>query len=176
MVGTWLTSRVLTGALAACAVAFVLAAGAWVRNEASARPSARLPRYVFLASTFALLGVFVVHGPVVGYLVFGVAHSVEYLAFVHHFGERKYKGAVRPLAARALGDIRRAPLLLAPLFLAYLFLHAHRFTLAYVTYSLDDVDLALLYDGWIWRLREPKVAELLIERRRRLIPARSKMG
>jgi len=162
VVGSWLTPPVLTAVLAACAALFVFAAASWMRTEASARPSARLPRYLFLASTFALLGVFVVHGPVVGYLVFGVAHSVEYLAFVHHFGERKYMGALGPLAARALGDMRRAPLLLAPLFLAYVFLHAHRFTLAYVTYFSTTSTLHYLYDGWIWRLRQPKVAQTLI--------------
>jgi hypothetical protein len=142
----------------AAVAAFAVAAGVWARGEVRARPRARAARYVFLGSTFALLAIFVVHGPVVGYLVFGVAHSVEYVAFVHHFGERKYGASGGSLAARALGDIRRAPLLLAPLFLAYVLLHAHRYSLAYITYFSTTSALHYLYDGWIWRLREPKVA------------------
>ena len=162
VIGPWLAPRFLVAVAAACAVLFAIALVAWARGEARARPLARLPRYVFLASTFALLGVFVAHGPVVGYLVFGVAHSVEYLAFVHHFGERKYKGSAGTVAARILGDIRRAPLLLAPLFVAYLLLHAHRLSLAYITYFSTTSALHYLYDGWIWRLRQPKVAEPLV--------------
>jgi hypothetical protein len=162
VIGPWLAPPIVATIAAAFAALFAAAFVAWARGEANARPVARLPRYVFLGSTFALLAVFVVHGPVVGYLVFGVAHSVEYLAFVHHFGERKYKGTASGAAARLLGDVRRAPILLAPLFLAYVLLHAHRFTLAYITYFSTTSALHYLYDGWIWRLREPKVSDPLV--------------
>jgi hypothetical protein len=162
VIGPWLGRPLLVGVALAFGALFTAAFAAWARGEAGARPSARLPRYVFLASTLALLAVFVVHGPVIGYLVFGVAHSVEYLAFVHHFGERKYKGSAASIAARILGDVRRAPLLLAPLFLAYLLLHQHRFALAYITYFSTTSALHYLYDGWIWRLRQPKVAGPLV--------------
>jgi len=44
-------------------------------------------------------------------------------------------------------------------------LHAHRFSLAYVTYFSTTSALHYLYDGWIWRLREAKVAApLALER------------
>jgi hypothetical protein len=162
VIGPWLATRFLAALEAVFAALFVVALIAWARGEIRAHPSARRPRYLFLASTFALLAVFVAHGPVVGYLVFGVAHSVEYLGFVHHFGERKYKGTVGSVAARVLGDVRRAPLLLAPLFVAYLLLHARRFSLAYISYFSTTSALHYLYDGWIWRLRQPKVAEPLI--------------
>ena len=162
VIGPWLGRPLLVGVALAFGALFAAAFAAWAAGEARARPSSRLPRYVFLGSTFALLAIFVAHGPVVGYLVFGVAHSVEYLAFVHHFGERKYKASVGSVAARILGDVRRAPLLLAPLFLAYLLLHAHRFTLAYLTYFSTTSALHYLYDGWIWRLRQPKVAGPLL--------------
>jgi hypothetical protein len=162
VIGPWLGPTFLWAALALLAVTFVIAAASWVRGEAGARPLARLPRYVFLASTFALLAIFVAHGPIVGYLVFGVAHSVEYLAFVHHFGERKYGGTSASVAAEVLGDLRRAPFILAPIFVAYLLLHEHRFTLAYITYFSTTSTLHYLYDGWIWRLRERKVAAPLV--------------
>jgi hypothetical protein len=162
VIGPWLAPSFVAIVAAVFAALFLAAFVAWARGEARAHPLARAPRYVFLGSTFALLGIFVLHGPVVGYLVFGVAHSVEYLGFVHHFGERKYKGTAGAAAARLLGDVRRAPVLLAPLFLAYLLLHAHRFTLAYVTYFSTTSALHYLYDGWIWRLRQPKVSEPLV--------------
>jgi hypothetical protein len=162
VMGPWIAPRSLFAFAAAFGALFVVALVVWARREAGARPSARLPRYVFVASTFALFAIFVIHGPVVGYLVFGVAHSVEYLAFVHHFGERKYKGSASSVAARLLGDVRRAPILLVPIFLAYLLLHAHRFAPAFITYFSATSALHYLYDGWIWRLRQPKVAEPLV--------------
>jgi hypothetical protein len=97
----------------------------------------------------------------VGYLVFGVAHAIEYIAFVHHFGEKKYAGHTGSLAGRFLGDIRRAPLLLAPLLLTYLLLREHRFTLAYLIYYSTASALHFLYDGWIWKVRTPEVARPL---------------
>ena len=40
----------------------------------------RVARLSFWASTFALMGTFVVWGPIVGYLAFGTAHAIEYIA------------------------------------------------------------------------------------------------
>jgi hypothetical protein len=162
VIGPWLGPAVLAAAGVLFALLFALAAVAWVRGEVAARPLARLPRYLFLGSTFALLGIFLVHGPVIGYLVFGIAHSIEYIAFVHHFGERKYAGQGGALAARLFADVRRAPLVLAPLFGIYLLVHEHRFSLAFVAYFSTTSALHYLYDGWIWRLREPRVSEPLV--------------
>ena len=40
------------------------------------------------------------HGPITGYLCFGVAHAVEYVFFFHVFGQRKFAG--RPPAERGV--------------------------------------------------------------------------
>lgn len=147
---------------AAALGAWLLAIARWWQIErASTGGTARWPRWIFGLSTLALLAIFVVHGPLVGYIVFGVAHSIEYLAFVHQFGEKKYQGGTGNVAALLLGSMRRSPLVLAPLLLGYAFLYRHRFALAYVTYYTTTSVLHYLYDGWIWRLREPRVARPL---------------
>ncbi len=148
-------------ALAVALVVWALAMRRCWRIERAATPTARWPRWIFAVSTLALLAIFVVHGPVVGYLVFGVAHSIEYLAFVHQFGEKKYRGVTGSVAALLLGSMRRAPVVLAPLLLGYVFLYRHRFALAYVTYYATTSVLHYLYDGWIWRLRQPRVMQPL---------------
>jgi hypothetical protein len=156
------TGPVIGITTAAALVVWALAIGRWLRIEmASGGGTARWPRWIFGLSTLALLAIFVVHGPVVGYLVFGVAHSIEYLAFVHQFGEKKYNRGTSNVAALLVGSMRRAPLFLAPLLLGYVFLYRHRFALAYVTYYATTSVLHYLYDGWIWRLREPRVARPL---------------
>jgi hypothetical protein len=132
-----------------------------IERTATVSSGALLPRWIFGVSTLLLLAIFVVHGPVVGYLVFGVAHSVEYLAFVHQFGEKKYQRGGGSVAALLLGSVRRAPLFLGPLLIGYAFLYEHRLALAYVTYYATTSVLHFLYDGWIWRLRQPRVARPL---------------
>jgi hypothetical protein len=52
-------------------------------------------------------------------------------------------------------------LVLAPLLIGYAFLYSHRYALTYVTYYATTSALHYLYDGWIWRLRQPRVARPL---------------
>lgn len=140
--------------------------GRWLRHERAARLtwSERWPRLLFLASTFALFAVFVVHGPIVGYLCFGVAHSLEYVAFVHHFGERKFAGdpANQGLVARWM----RSPWIFAPLIsgallLLFVALSDYRRSDAYLVYYMGTSLLHFLFDGWIWKVRTPAVARPL---------------
>lgn len=143
-----------------------LAAASWLRAElkASVALAARVPRLTFLASTVALLAVFVVHGPVVGYLTFGSAHALEYVAFVHHFGQRKF---ARREGARSLASaLLRRPLLVGPLLsgglaLLYFALQPAADGDLYLTYYLGSSMLHFLYDGWIWKVHKPAVAEPL---------------
>jgi hypothetical protein len=158
----------LVGPAIGIVTAIALAVGsfnAWrwwrIERAASVPASARVPRWIFAFSTLLLLAIFVVHGPVVGYLVFGVAHSIEYLAFVHQFGEKKYNHGTGSVAALLLGSMSRAPLFLGPLLVGYAFLYQHRYALAYVTYYASTSVLHYLYDGWIWRLRQARVARPL---------------
>lgn len=156
--GSWfqlVLTLVCAGALAVTAV--------WLRYELRAplTLSERLPRWLFLASTLALLAVFLWHGPIVGYLCFGVAHALEYLAFVHHFGEKKYapgarrRGLMSVLFAKPL---RSAPLLIGGFALVYLLVRSYQGNDLYVVYYIATSFLHFLYDGWIWKVRKPEVA------------------
>jgi hypothetical protein len=131
----------------------------WARAELRTRRSAS-PRLVFLTSTVALLSIFVLHGPIIGYLCFGTAHALEYLAFVHHFGQSKYRGQQD---SGIVGRLLRRPALSAPLLMGslvvlYVTLREFRSTDVYITYYLATSWLHFLYDGWIWKLRRPEVA------------------
>jgi len=150
-------------------VALVLVGGAtvgvivwWWRAEREARVD-KGPRWIFLASTVLLLVVFWVHGPIVGYLCFGSAHAIEYVAFVHHFAERSWRGRPeRGFASVVLGrPIAFAPVLIAALGLVFVSQSEHRGTDLYLGYYVGSSMLHFLYDGWIWKLRKPKVSRPL---------------
>lgn len=133
----------------------------WWKFERSVEVD-RGPRWIFLASTMLLLVVFVVHGPIVGYLCFGAAHALEYLAFVHHFSERRFKGEHRSIAATFLGrPIVFAPILIAGFGLLYLITRERQNTEMYLAYYVGTSMLHFLYDGWIWKLRQPKVSSAI---------------
>ncbi len=132
----------------------------WLRQELRADVESRAPRLLFFLSTAALFSVFLVHGPIVGYLCFGVAHALEYVAFVHHFGERKFSRdpAKRGLVARWM----RQPwifgvLLSGLLLLLFVSLREHRRTDVYLVYYMGTSVLHFLFDGWIWKVRTPAV-------------------
>jgi hypothetical protein len=140
---------------------------AWLRHERAAtlRFGDRVPRLGFMLSTVALLGVFVVHGPVVGYLCFGVAHAIEYVFFFHVFGRRKFAGR-DPSRRGLVGGMLARPLLWGPVFalaLTGLFfaLVDHRKSEPYLVYYTATSLLHFLYDGWIWKVRKPEVAQPL---------------
>lgn len=133
----------------------------WLRSELQAHArGSRAPRLLFLLSTAALFSVFIVHGPIIGYLCFGVAHALEYVAFVHHFGERKFAGEAgdQGFVARLM---RRpwvfGPLLSGALVLVFVLLRDHRRSDIYLVYYMGTSVLHFLFDGWIWRVRTPAV-------------------
>jgi hypothetical protein len=162
-----LTSAPWFAVLALVLLAFVLVVVArWVDGERRIAISMRerVPRLVFLGSTLALFAVFVVHGPIVGYLTFGTAHAVEYVVFVHHFGERKFRARPNNRSVAALLLTRPlvvAPLLISGLGLAYLAAQPVATTDTYLTYYVGTSMLHFLYDGWIWKVRRPDVADPL---------------
>ena len=130
----------------------------WVRAEAQARPRVgRGPRLMFWTSTLGLLGVFVVHGPVVGYLVFGFAHALEYILFVYLFSHRRVAGGETAPGVRVLG--RALPIVTVSALLLALFAAAREvWTLPlFVVYYSTTSALHFFYDGLIWKMRRPEV-------------------
>jgi hypothetical protein len=148
------------------AVTLVIAAR-WLAAERAATIELRerVPRINFMLSTLALLAVFVAHGPITGYLCFGVAHAVEYVFFFHVFGQRKFAGrppAERGLAARLLArPLVSGPIIALALALLFFALVDHRDSEAYLVYYTATSLLHFLYDGWIWKVRKPEVANHL---------------
>lgn len=135
----------------------------WVIAEVRAEipASSRAARVWFVGSTAALFAVFLAHGPVVGYLCFGVAHAIEYVAFVHHFGRAKYGGG--GMKGGLAGSLFARPWLSAPLLAgallgAYFALRGVKGTDGYLIYYNATSLLHFLYDGWIWKVRRPAVA------------------
>ncbi|KIG12077.1 hypothetical protein DB30_02051 [Enhygromyxa salina] len=157
----WTLLAIITGAT-------LVMAGSWAIHERAASLSLRerIPRLNFVASTAALLLVFVVHGPIIGYLCFGVAHAIEYVCFFHVFGRRKFagrepqqrQGLAAKLLARPLVSGPIIALALAGLFIA---LADHRKSEPYLVYYTATSLLHFLYDGWIWKVRKPEVARHL---------------
>ncbi len=164
----WLHGPLGWGLLAAAGGAVAWFALDWGRHEAAADVALgdRVPRWTFMGSTLALLGVFVVHGPVVGYLCFGVAHAIEYVCFLHHFGYRKFARpdaeGRRSLAGRVLASPWiSAPAIVLALAAAYLLLFEYKQTELYLVYYTGTSLLHFLFDGWIWKVRKPEVAQPL---------------
>jgi heme/copper-type cytochrome/quinol oxidase subunit 4 len=146
---------VLLGASGLVAAAMVFA---WGRAEARARPrAARAPRLLFWASTVCLLGVFIVHGPVIGFLVFGVAHSLEYILFVYLFSRRRLARGETAPSARTFGNA--IPLVTVSTILFLLFVAARQVWTAplFVIYYTTTSGLHYFYDGLIWKMRRPEV-------------------
>lgn len=139
----------------------------WAAHERAAtlERRERIPRLNFLSSTAALLAVFVAHGPVVGYLCFGVAHAVEYVFFFHVFGRRKFAGRAveqQGLAARMLArPLIWGPIIALALSGLFFALADHRTSEPYLVYYTATSLLHFLYDGWIWKVRKPEVAKHL---------------
>jgi hypothetical protein len=160
--GPWLTGISAWALLAVLVVAWMTAFSVWLRHElrADLELRARVPRWLFLASTLGLFVVFVVHGPIVGYLCFGVAHALEYIAFVHHFGQQKFARGPEirsPAAALLRRPLYTAPLLIGGLLLAFVLLYDQRRADVYMVYYMGTSMLHFLYDGWIWKVRRPEV-------------------
>jgi hypothetical protein len=147
---------VVTALLAAVALA------AWLRAERRARPAARAPRALLWLSTAALLVVFWLHGPIVGYLVFGVAHSIEYMVFVHLYSKRRTARGPEPLGVRALGEPVLLVIVSAVLLGAFVAARQVWTVPLFMVYYTSTSLLHYFYDGIVWKMRRPEVRAPLV--------------
>lgn len=166
VVGSLLEPPIGPVVVAAAVTATLAIAARWLKAELSsgASPRSLVPRWSFLGSTVALLTVFVVHGPIIGYLCFGTAHAIEYIFFVHHFSERKYRAIPEPsFTSMIFGAIRRAPLPIAAFVLVFWLVSPYRHERLYLAYYTSTSLLHFLFDGWIWKVRKPEVRKPLLD-------------
>jgi len=138
------------------AVALVVAI---VRQEAAAGPAANPAKWVYQASSLALIASIAVD-PIAGFLAYVGAHAVEYAVVVFKTAESRYghdrdRSSLLGHAARtALGRVAvMAGVAFGALALAN---RVHGEAGTVVLYTVGA--LHFLYDGFIWKLRKPAVA------------------
>jgi len=143
------------------AVALVVT-GYYLHQEWKHRKSFSWPKNIFLFSILLLYSS-LIYNFYVGYVVFGFSHALEYLAFVNLFSRKKY--LARPPESSPLAKWMRRQLVYfagfaASAFLLYLlWRYWSAETLNY--YIIGSSFLHFLFDGWIWKVRDPKVAQPL---------------
>jgi hypothetical protein len=154
----------------AVVVAAVVAA-AYVVSERRRGSEANPAKWLYVGSTAALFAVMVVD-PIAGLVGFVAAHSLEYFVIVYQSLGRRYVDAPAPDSAPArspLGRAVRARSGRLGFFAAYLglilaivwVLEAYGSAQAYLVVFFTLGGLHVFYDGFIWKLRRPAVAQSL---------------
>jgi hypothetical protein len=134
----------------------------YLRKELANPRGFHVPKNLFLLSILMLYSVFF-YDFLVGYAVLGFSHAVEYLAFVNIFSRRKF--LARPESSSFLARAVRHQALSFGIFtvtllVIYFVWRGHsRTTLEW--YIVGSSFLHFLYDGWIWKVRQPEVGKPL---------------
>ena len=148
------------GLLAVSLVGTVAVMAATVGQERRAGSRANPARWVYQASSVALLASIVVD-PTAGFIAYVAAHAVEYAVIVDRTARRRYGGGdARPsvLAAVARAPAGRVGYFVAILAAALALKTAlHGAGVNAVLYTVGA--LHFTYDAVIWKLRRPAVAE-----------------
>jgi hypothetical protein len=147
-------------------VALVVLAALWLRDERR-RPVVNPVKWLYLASTALLFGLFLVD-PIAGIMGYVGAHAVEYFVIVHQSLGRRYGGPEaddRALIGRAVrarpGRIGFLAAYVAVV-IAVVYGLAHLGSpLAYTVVFFTLGGMHVFYDGFIWKLRRPVVAQSL---------------
>jgi hypothetical protein len=152
------------------AVVAVLVAVRWCRDEAATARSGddvNPAKWLYLGST-ALLFAFILVDPIAGVMGYVGAHAVEYFVIVHQSLGRRY-GDASSGGSSPLGRVVRARPGRIGFFVVYLGLIIGTVTILqwqaspvlYVVVFFTLGGLHVFYDGFIWKLRRPKVAASL---------------
>lgn len=134
----------------------------YLKEEWAHRDRLHWPKNIFLFSILALYSLFF-YDFLIAYVAFGFSHAIEYLAFVNIFSRKKY--LPKPEASSWMARwVHRQYLSMgifvvasAAIFIPWHFLSAR--TLG--AYILASSFLHFLYDGWIWKVRNPAVGKPL---------------
>jgi len=148
--------------LTGVALVFALVVTAlYIREELKA-PEFQWPRNLFLASVLLLFGLFF-YDFLAAYAAFGFSHAIEYIAFANLFAQKKYAAASAPpsfMRSFVAKQVLSMFLFGAALFgICFYWNLASPMTLGWLI--IGSSFLHFLYDGWIWKLRKPKVASPL---------------
>lgn len=134
----------------------------YLREEWRHRDQISWPRNLYVLSILAIYAVFP-YDLLVGFAIFGFSHSIEYLAFVNVYARKKFQTLPDSSSFMARA-VRRQALSFGIFCLVggLLFLVWHNVSLKTLNiYIVGSSFLHFLYDGWIWKVRKPKVGEPL---------------
>ena len=138
----------------------------WFRDEIG-RPTVNPMKWVYLGSTLALFGVIMID-PLVGIMGYVGAHALEYFVIVHQSMGRRYvsaeqdEGALLGRAVRAkTGRLGFLAVYVGIIVGIITILERAGSPLAYAIVFFTLGGLHVFYDGFIWKLRRPAVAQSL---------------
>ncbi len=137
----------------------------WVRRELRAGAAANPAKQLYLGSTLALFALILVH-PIAGFVGYVGAHAVEYFVIVHQALGRRYVALDDPSplgrAVRARpGRTGFLALYLGTIVGVVTLLELYGSPVAYALVFFTLGGLHVFYDGFIWKLHRPEVAQSL---------------
>ena len=121
-----------------------------------------LPKNIFVFSVLLLYAIFF-QSLIVGFLVFGFSHALEYIAFVNLFVSSKYKK--RPDTGSFFSKVTKRQWLYAGIFtlmlagISFAGININNYVLG--LYITGSSFLHFIYDGWIWKVSKPDVGKPL---------------
>jgi len=146
---------------AALAVSLVLTF-LYLRLEIGHPDGFNWPRNLFMLGFLLLFSTFF-YDILAGFLSFAFNHAVEYLAFVYIFSKKNYLPKAKSSSAMARW-VRRDRLYFGTYVLACGIVFIPWYFVSRMTiewYIVGGSFLHFIYDGWIWKVRDPKVGAAL---------------
>ena len=149
----------LSYALLAVSIVFTLI---YIYEEIKNRKQISIPKNIFVFSTLCIYAIFF-HSLIIGYIVFGFSHAIEYIAFVNIFVGAKYRK--KPESNTFFSRVSKRQWLYSGVFAAVIIvLSIIGMKLdqnAFLIYIVGSSFLHFIYDGLIWKVRHPEVGKPL---------------
>jgi len=134
----------------------------YIYEEIRNRKTISIPKNLFVVSTLCIYAIFF-HSLIVGYIVFGFSHAIEYIAFVNIFVGAKYRK--KPESNTFFSRVSKRQWLYSGLFsvvIVVLSLIGMKIDQnAFLIYIVGSSFLHFIYDGLIWKVRHPEVGKPL---------------
>ncbi len=145
--------------LLAVSVVFTLI---YIYEEYKNRENISIPKNIFVISTLGIYAIFF-HSLIVGYIVFGFSHAIEYIAFVNIFVASKYKKVddTKKLFKRVSNKQWVYSGIFSVVIVVLSLIGMKIDQNAFLIYIVGSSFLHFIYDGLIWKVRQPEVGRPL---------------